>query len=94
METTEKQKPIQGEIKEYKLFDQREVRYDILNMTLENTPMMNPVAWELANKWEDGFYLRDDVTKGLEKQTLLQIKDNKIISAYRLQSLEQGKDLL
>jgi hypothetical protein len=86
-------KPIKGEEKEFKLTDTRGVRYDPFTLPTDYK-MMNPVAWELSNEWEDGFYLKDDLFKGMGEQTLIRVENNEIIEAFRLQPLEKDKDIL
>ena len=55
---------------------------------------MNPVAWKCYSEYEDGFYLKDDLFKGMNRQTLFRIENNEIVEAFRLQPLEKGKDVL
>jgi len=86
-------KPMIGEHKFHQLTDSRGVRYSPFNLSL-TTPMVNPITWELINKWEDGFYLYDNMFKGMDRQTLIRVVDNKIIESYRLEKLEKGKDLI
>jgi hypothetical protein len=86
-------KPIKGEEKEFKLTDTRGVRYDPFNLPT-NLKILNPVSWDLSNKWEDGFYLKDDLFKGMGEQTLIRVENNVIVEAFRLQPLEKGKDIL
>ncbi len=93
MHNMEKTKPIIGEHKFYQLTDSRGVRYSPFNLS-PTTPMLNPVSWQLINKWEDGFYLYDNIIKGMDKQTLIRIVDGEIVEAYRLEKLEKGKDLI
>lgn len=90
---TEKTKPMLGEHKFYQLTDSRGVRYNPFDLST-TTPMINPVSWELINKWEDGFYLHDDIILGMDRQILIHVVDGEIIEAYRLEKLEKGKDLL
>jgi hypothetical protein len=78
-------KIIIGEEKTYILKDVRGVGYNPFSIDNE-TPMLNPVSWELIGKWEDGFHLSDS--------SLIRIQDNKIVEAFKLQHLEKEKDLL
>jgi len=73
--------------------DNRGVRYKVSEVS-QNHPMVNPVSWELINNWGDGFYLIDDLHKGMEKQTLFKVENNEIIEAFRLNKLEKNKDML
>lgn len=86
-------KPIMGEEKEFKLIDTRGVRYNPF-MLPTDYKMMNPVAWKCYSEYEDGFYLKDDLFKGMSRQTLFRIENNEIVEAFRLQPLEKGKDIL
>ena len=65
------------------LFDKRGIVYDPFNLP-ENLPMWNPCSFKLINKWEDGFYLFDDLIHGMERQKLLHVKDNVVIEKYNL----------
>ena len=56
--------------------------------------MINPVSWQLINKWEDGFYLYDNLIQGMDRQTLIRVVDGEIIEGYRLEKLKKGKDLI
>jgi len=89
----EKIKPMIGEHKFYQLTDSRGVRYNPFNIS-PTMPMVNPVTWTLYNGWEDGFYLFDNMFEGMERQTLIQVKDGKIVEGYRLTKLEKGEDLI
>ena len=89
----EKTKPVIGEHKFYRLTDSRGVRYSPFNL-LPTTPMINPVTWQLINKWEDGFYLYDNFIQGMDRQTLIRVVDGEITEGYRLEKLEKSKDLI
>lgn len=89
----EKTKPMIGEHKFYQLTDSRGVRYSPFNLS-PTTPMINPVTWQLINKWEDGFYLYDNIIQGMDRQTLIRVVDGEITESYRLEKLEKGKDLI
>lgn len=89
----EKTKPMIGEHKFYQLTDSRGVRYSPFNLS-PSTPMINPVTWQLINKWEDGFYLYDNLIQGMDRQTLIRVVDGEITEGYRLEKLEKGKDLI
>ena len=89
----EKTKPMIGEHKFYQLTDSRGVRYSPFNLS-PTTPMINPVTWQLINKWEDGFYLYDNIIQGMGRQTLIRVVDGEITEGYRLEKLEKGKDLI
>jgi hypothetical protein len=89
----EKTKPMIGEHKFYQLIDSRGVRYSPFNLS-PTTPMINPVTWQLINKWEDGFYLYDNIIQGMGRQTLIRVVDGEITEGYRLEKLEKGKDLI
>jgi hypothetical protein len=89
----EKTKPMIGEHTFHQLTDSRGVRYSPFNLS-PTTPMINPVSWQLINKWEDGFYLYDNMIQGMGRQTMIQVIDGKIVEAYRLEKLELGKDLI
>ena len=89
----EKTKPMIGEHKFHQLTDSRGVRYSPFNLSL-TTPMINPISWQLINKWEDGFYLYDNLIQGMDRQTLIRVVDGEIIEGYRLEKLEKGKDLI
>jgi hypothetical protein len=89
----EKTKPMIGEHKFYQLTDSRGVRYSLFNLS-PTTPMINPVTWQLINKWEDGFYLYDNIIQGMGRQTLIRVVDGEITEGYRLEKLEKGKDLI
>jgi hypothetical protein len=86
-------KPIIGEELTYKLIDRRGVRYSPFDLTLK-TPMLNPITWDTINEWEDGFYIYDNIFKGMDRQTLIRIVDNKVVEAYRLEKLEKGTDII
>jgi hypothetical protein len=89
----EKTKPMIGEHKFHQLTDSRSVRYSPFNLS-PTTPMINPISWQLINKWEDGFYLYDHLIQGMDRQTLIRVVDGEIIEGYRLEKLEKGKDLI
>jgi hypothetical protein len=89
----EKTKPMIGEHKFYQLTDSRGVRYSPFNLS-PTTPMINPVTWQLINKWEDGFYLYDNIIQGMGRQILIRVVDGEITEGYRLEKLEKGKDLI
>jgi hypothetical protein len=74
---------VKGEIKLSKIIDTRGVAWSPFNLP-KNTPVLNPVSWKLHGDWEDGFHISN--------QTLIEIKNGEIISAYTLKplSLEDG----
>lgn len=74
-----------------KITDNRGVRLDPFNLP-PDIPLINPVSWEIFNTHEDGFVINDNLFNGNE--TLLRIKDNEIIEAYRLVKLTKSVDIL
>jgi len=73
-----------GEIKVSRIIDTRGVAYSPFDLP-KNTPMLNPVSWELIGEWEDGWHLSD---------CLIRVENNKIIEAYKLTKQKQGVDVL
>ena len=80
-------------VKESKITDTRGVRHDHFNLPAD-VKMINPVSWECSGEHEDGWYVTDDLFKGMDKQTLIRIENKQIVEAFRLQPLEKGKDVL
>jgi hypothetical protein len=66
---------VKGEVKTSQIIDTRGVAWSPFELP-DNMPMMNPVSWELSGEWENGFHLTN--------QALIEVKDNKIITAYRI----------
>jgi hypothetical protein len=74
-----------GELKVSQIIDTRGVGYSPFGLP-ENTPMLNPVSWELLGEWEDGWHIN---------QVLFRVENNKIVEAYSLSPLNKDNgDLL
>lgn len=75
-----------GEVKVAKIIDTRGVAWSPFGLP-ENMPMLNPVSWDLSGEWENGFHVTN--------QTLIEVENNKVISAYKLQEIsKENGDML